>query len=93
MVDGVEELRALRERTRPIARSDGYPVEVQERIVAHALERRAHGEPWRVIAERLGLSRGTARAWVVAGGVGRDEMVRVVAIIVGRLLARPLPSA
>jgi transposase-like protein len=80
MVDSAEELRDLLERTRPIARSDGYPAEVRQRVVAHALERRARGEPWRVIADRLGLSRTTVASWVVSGDMGRDEVVPVVTV-------------
>lgn len=80
MVDNVEELRSLLQRTRQISRSDGYPAQVQQRVVAHAVERRAHGETWSTIADRVGLNRTTVRSWVVSASVGRDAVVSVVTL-------------
>ena len=62
-------VRELVERNRPKGHDASYPEEVRERVGQLAREARARGLTWQAIAELVGVSSTTARAWSRRGSV------------------------
>ena len=92
MAESAESIREMLVQNKPISKADGYPTAVHERVVAYAVARRAQREPWRAIAESIGLNRTTVRSWMIDARSGRGEVVRVVVADEPRVESAPTPE-
>lgn len=67
-----DELRELVRRSRPARSRDGFPVEVKRRVVEWARRGRSTGQSFHALANIVGLSARTVRAWLNEWAKPRD---------------------
>lgn len=72
----------FREAKRNRAGSESFPRELIELAVDYAREERAAGTRWRIISERVGISRTTLRNWVIREEQNRPERAGFEALTV-----------
>lgn len=75
------QLRAAILQQRPSAARDGFDADLKAQVVRFARQRRDAGATWDDIAESIGLSTRTVRAWCKATPVA--AMVRVQVVVDG----------
>ena len=74
-----DQLRSVIALGRPAAPRHGFDANLKAQVVAFARQRREAGAAWHVIAESVGLSSPTVRAWCKATPVAAMVRVQVVA--------------